>query len=122
MIITHSGNWQPFLQEVVTLLLKHHHTAEPQNTAQQAQQYHEAAKPLWEACEVLQASTAGTSGWPAAAGGAAGDADDAAAGWQLTHTLLDSWSALAQVGFQFRLLAADYVVLWQKQQSWRVFL
>lgn len=92
------------LQEVITLLLSHHHAAEPQNTARQAQQFHEAAQPMWEACEALQASCAGNAGWPAAAaaaaGGAAGDADEAAAGWQLTDATLGSWSALAEVGWQ----------------------
>jgi hypothetical protein len=85
-----------FLQDVIALLLRNHHTAEPQNMQQQALGFHKAAKPLWEACETLQAATAAPTA-AAAAGDARDDGDAAAAGMQLTDALLDSWCALAQV-------------------------
>jgi hypothetical protein len=84
-----------FLQDVISLLLRNHHTAEPQNTQQQALGFHEAAKPLWDACEALQVATAAATA--AATGDAGHDGDGAAAGMQITDALLDSWTALAQV-------------------------
>lgn len=80
------------MQDIISLLLEHHHSAEPQNTQQQAGQFQEAAKALWDVVEAVQAD--------AAAGGATdcgASLAGAAEGMQLTDALLGGLLGLERV-------------------------